>query len=166
MEYTTYEAMKTNETYDEYITRMTKFYILNLPKVKDGHTMPIYDTSGDYDKNGNIKSDSSEFETGPTYIAYVPYDYYLLNNTDSTHKYNERCGRCEAMKQAVKHINQNTNDFKYMEYVNLGSSELRNTLIKTKTISCGVKLKDDLWSLTKLEFNKRIGKFKRFWNSR
>jgi hypothetical protein len=166
MKYTTFDAMKTNETYDEYIARMTKFYILNLPTIKDGRTMPIYDTSSDYDKNGNIKSYKSELETGPTYIAYVPYAYYILNNTDETNKYNERCCRCEAMKNAVKHINQNTNEYKYMEYVNLGSSKLTNTIIKTKTINCGVKLNDDLWSLTKLEFNKRIGKFKRFWNSK
>jgi hypothetical protein len=66
---------------------MTKFYILNLPTIKDGRTMPIYDTSSDYDKNGNIKSYKSELETGPTYIAYVPYAYYILNKVSYTFFY-------------------------------------------------------------------------------
>jgi hypothetical protein len=156
------------ESKEAYIKRMKQRYLDDFSQTKSndfvGRSKKMPNSSYWYNDNDEVKPiPPGKFarKTNKKYVWYVPNTSYHPDDCYSRETgydydaddrnimlYRRACQRCKAMKGACKIINQNGNFDKYLRFDDIAN--------------CGTEIKDDYWSLFKLEMNKQIGKIKKF----
>lgn len=134
------KTMGDTETYEEYVNRMSEFYIKYIPN-NEPYGRLYLDSDYECDSNGKLirqerRGVMSLLGTG-SFITHAPCWYVKPDAPPPFHKrFTQQCGKCDAMKKTVDILNRSEQGTKYIFHN--GCNVLENG---DKKVGCGVDIK-------------------------